>query len=68
MESANVQALYAEWQGAVVAYAGLVRDGKMRGLTKEEIEELEGAYTLRIDVAYARLKQAEAARAMSAAS
>lgn len=61
-----MQALYVEWQGAVGAYAGLVRDGKMRGLTTEEIAELGGAYVLRIDVAYARLKEAEATLAASA--
>lgn len=68
MENANTHALYAEWQGAVAAHASLFRDGKMRGLTAEEIDELGRAYVLRIDVAYARLKEAEAVQANRAAN
>lgn len=60
MESANVQDLYNEWQSAVRAHASLFRDGRMRGLANPEIHELAQAYALRIDTAYARLKQAEA--------
>lgn len=40
----------------------------MRGLTSQEIEEIGHAYVLRIDVAYARLKQAEAQQADADAS
>lgn len=60
MENAQAEALYAEWQRAVIAHAGMVRDGRMRGLTIEEIGEIGCAYLLRIDMAYARYKQAEA--------
>jgi hypothetical protein len=59
MESANIQDLYDEWQRAVRAHVNLVRDGKMRGLTSSEIDNIGHAYLLRIDAAYARLKQAE---------
>lgn len=63
MENANIQALYGEWQSAVAAHAGLFREGKMSGLTAAEIDELGRVYVLRIDAAYARLKQAEAMQA-----
>lgn len=66
MENANIQALYGEWQAAVAAHAGLFREGKMSGLTAAEIDELGRAYVLRIDAAYARLKQAEATQAAAA--
>lgn len=63
MENANIQAFYAEWQAAVAAHASLVRDAKMSGLTAAEIDELGRVYALRIDAAFARLKQAEASQA-----
>jgi hypothetical protein len=63
MEGANIQNLFSEWQAAVRAHESLVRDGKMRGLTMAEIEEIGCAYVLRIDAAFARLKQAESQRA-----
>jgi hypothetical protein len=59
MESANVQDLHDEWQSAVQAHAILCREGRMHGLTSDEIEAIGYAYVLRIDAAYARLKQAE---------
>jgi len=68
MESANLQGLYNEWQSAVSAYESLFRDGRMRGLTNGEIDELSHAYVLRIDTAYACLKQAEAQQAAQAAA
>lgn len=60
MENPNLQTLYAEWQAAVTAHASLFREGKMSGLTAAEIDELGRVYVLRIDSAFARLKQAEA--------
>jgi len=68
MESANIQDLYADWQSAVRAHESLCREGRMRGLTSKEIEEIGHAYVLRIDMAYARLKQAEAQPADAGAS
>jgi hypothetical protein len=66
MENANIQALYAEWQAAVAAHATLFREGKMSGLTAAEIDGLARVYALRIDAAFARLKQAEASQAAAA--
>jgi len=63
MESANIQTLYDEWQSAVRAHVNLFREARMRGLTTAEIEEIAPAYVLRIDAAYARLKEAEAREA-----
>jgi hypothetical protein len=62
MEGANIQNLYNDWQSAVRAHDALVRDGRMRGLTMAEIDEIGCAYMLRIDAAFARLKQAELQR------
>jgi hypothetical protein len=63
MENTSIQHLYAEWQSAVFAHASLCRQAKLSGLTPDEIDELGRAYILRIDAAYARLKQAEAQQA-----
>jgi hypothetical protein len=60
MENTSIQALYAEWQSAVVAHANLFREGRRSGLTQEEIDELGRSYVMRIDAAFARLKHAEA--------
>jgi hypothetical protein len=60
MENTSIQALHAEWQSAVVAHASLIRDAKRSGLTPDEIDELGRTYVLRIDAAFARLKEAEA--------
>lgn len=60
MESTNIQDLYDEWQRAVRAHAGLVRDARLSHLTPDEIYELSHSYLLRIDTTFARLKQAEA--------
>jgi len=68
MESANIQELYDDWQSAVQAHVILFREGRMRGLTSEEIEEIGHVYLLRIDAVYARLKQAEAQQAEAVAS
>jgi hypothetical protein len=68
MDSTNIKDLYDEWQSAVAAHAMLCRDGKMSGLTAEEIDELSRAYILRIDAAFARLKQAEAVAQLAAAA
>lgn len=63
MESANIQQLHDEWQSAVRAHVNLFREGRMRRLTNAEIEEIGRIYLLRIDAAYARLKEAEAQEA-----
>ena len=68
MESANLQDLHNEWQSAVSAYESLFRDGRMRGLSNAEINELSHAYVLRIDTAFTRLKQAEEHQAAQAAA
>jgi hypothetical protein len=60
MESANLQELYDHWQSAVQAHVELIRNGRMHGLTMAEIDVIGSAYVLRIDAAFARLKQAEA--------
>ena len=60
MESANVKDLYSQWQSAVQSHAALVRDARMHRLHADEIRELERSYLVRIDAAFARLKQAEA--------
>lgn len=68
MESARIQDLHKEWQSAVRAHENLFREGRMRGLTNSEIDELAPPYVLRIDAAYAQLKQAEAQELEGAAS
>lgn len=60
MERSDIQALRLEWESAVAAHGSVFREGRMRGLTWKEIENLASAYVLRIDLAYARLKEAEA--------
>lgn len=66
MESPNIQDLYAKWQREVRAHMNLIRDGRMRGLTSSESDDIGHAYLLRIDAAFARLKQAEAQQAEAA--
>lgn len=63
MGRTNLEILHQEWQSAVRAHAGFIRDAKMSGLTPEEIAELGHAYVMRIDRAFAALRQAEAQRA-----
>jgi hypothetical protein len=63
MESPNIQDLYDAWQSAVRAHMNLIRDGRIRGLTSSEIDDIGHPYLLRIDAAFARLKQAEAQQA-----
>lgn len=60
MANANIRTLYEQWQSAVEAHSEMMRTGKMSGLTARELDELGQAYVLRIDAAFARLKQAEA--------
>jgi hypothetical protein len=43
----------------------MIRTGRISGLSARELDELGQAYVLRIDAAYARLKQAEAEQQQS---
>jgi hypothetical protein len=60
MAHANIENLHHEWQSAVEAHAAMIRAGKISGLTARELDEVGQVYVLRIDAAFARLKQAEA--------
>ena len=60
MELTSVDLLYQEWQWLVQECASAMRAGRLSGLSKRELVMEEQRYGLRIDAAYARLKQAEA--------
>ena len=60
----KIDLLYQEWQWLVRECANSVRAGRAMGLSEAELRAEEGRYALRIDAAYARLKQAEAQNAM----
>lgn len=60
MEKANIQTLHDEWQTAVRAHEAMIRQGRMSGLSAKELDELGRGYLLRIDVAFVKLKHAEA--------
>lgn len=59
MGDAKVNVLYDEWQRFVREHANMLRDGRMSGLTTDEVNALSNAYVSRIDSAYARLILAE---------
>lgn len=59
MDNTKVDALYKEWQRFVKEHACMLRDGRMRGLSPEELNDLGAGYVLRIDSAYARFIDAE---------
>lgn len=59
MEQASLESLRQKWQKAVSEHAGMLRDGRMSGLNSEELNELSQSYAFRIDLAYARLMEAE---------
>ncbi|MBV9761840.1 MAG: hypothetical protein JO340_14860 [Acidobacteriaceae bacterium] len=67
MERTKLETLYLEWQSTVQAHESFVRQARMSGLQPEEIAELGQAYEARIDVAFRRLKRAEAERAVAVA-
>jgi hypothetical protein len=60
MEHSSLEVLRQKWQKAVSDHAGMLRDGRMSGLNAEELSELSQSYAFRIDLAYARLMEAEA--------
>ena len=60
MELTSVDLLYQEWQWLVQECARAMRDARLSGLSKRELRIEEQRYGVRIDAAYARLKQAEA--------
>lgn len=62
MQRTNLDNLHLEWQTAVHAHESFVRHGRMSGLTPEEIAELGHAYVMRIDLAFRKLREAEAQR------
>ena len=68
MENVRVDVLYREWQRHVREHAYMMRDGRMSGLTPEELNALSGAYVLRIDAAYARFIEADQQRCSWAAT
>jgi hypothetical protein len=59
MERTNLETLHLEWKSAVQAHESFVRQGKMSGLTPEEIADLGHAYVMRIDLAFRKLRRAE---------
>lgn len=59
MGDAKVNVLYDEWQRFVKEHANMMRDGRMSGLTLDELNALSNTYVSRIDSAYARLTLAE---------
>jgi hypothetical protein len=60
MEHSSLEVLRQKWQKAVSDHAGMLRDGRMSGLNAEELSELSQSYAFRIDLADARLMEAEA--------
>ncbi|MGA8029749.1 MAG: hypothetical protein WB992_21610 [Bryobacteraceae bacterium] len=59
MAESSVNTLYKDWQRFVKEHACMIRDGRMSGLSREELNTLSEAYVQRIDSAYSRLMQAE---------
>ncbi len=59
MDETRVDVLYKEWQRFVKEHACMIRDGRMSGLSSDELNALSEAYVSRIDSAYARLLRAE---------
>jgi hypothetical protein len=59
MQSLNRDSLFHEWQEKVKEYSVFRREGRLSGLTREELDELSRPYLTRIDEAYSLLKRAE---------
>jgi hypothetical protein len=57
---ADIKVLQDDWQRAVREHEQVARAARQRGLTPQEFQKIGRAYLLRIDVAYSRLKMAEA--------
>ena len=57
----TIQTLRDDWQRAVREHEQVARDARQRGLSPQEFNRIARAYLMRIDVAYSRLKFAEAA-------
>jgi hypothetical protein len=60
MADMNVQMLQEDWQRAVREHEQVAREARRRGLSTQEFHKIGRAYLLRVDVAYSRLKMAEA--------
>jgi hypothetical protein len=63
MGPTNVELLYQEWQWLVSECASAMRAARGNGASPEELRSEERRHGMRIDAAYARLKQAEAGKA-----
>lgn len=60
MADINVQMLQEDWQRAVREHEQIARDARRRGISPRDFQQIAKAYLMRIDVAYSRLKMAEA--------
>jgi hypothetical protein len=59
MEQIRIELLRADWQRAVREYDGLVRSARINGTRREELNEVAQLQALKLDIAYARFKEAE---------
>ena len=59
MQEANIDKLFEDWQRFVKEYACMMRQGRVSGMNPNELNAFCAPYVLRVDSAYARLKQAE---------
>ena len=59
MERESVDVLYNEWQALVRECASAMHAGRMRGVSKDDLQAEIRCYALRIDAVYERLKRAE---------
>jgi hypothetical protein len=60
MHSSDLEACELEWQRAVREHESMAREARRAGLSPKELDKISQPYLLRVDVAYARLKLAEA--------
>lgn len=63
MAPTKLEILYQEWQWLVSECSSAMRAARANGASPEELCSLERRHGLRIDAAYVRLTQAEAANA-----
>ncbi|HMF75530.1 MAG TPA: hypothetical protein VK604_07690 [Bryobacteraceae bacterium] len=58
--NSKVRANYDLWQGAVRKHEEMIRNARGNGLTPSQVHNMSTVYLVAVDVAFARLKQAEA--------
>jgi len=60
MENTNLDALHNDWRRAVAQYAQERREAERDRVPARELKRLDLLHNLRIDVAYARFRNAQA--------